>query len=677
MSLVRGRGAKPDVEVDPVRVQESGLIKTSLVLDIPDEKGDFDTTMVRDGARELAKVSERWAEYGEREGLEDPVLPLMVIQIPNKERGVHGEEKEPVGVGAEDKLIARVLETVARHWDGFTDDCVAHVIGERGQIEVGDLKIPHIEPQHVQDAVGIRVLLAKDAVSTGWDCPRAEVLVSLRPGKDATYITQLLGRMIRTPLARSVDDDRLNSARCLLPRFDRVAARSVAEQIMGLAGAEAGVVARAAAGNIGPKVLLAPVDLGWNTEVPEEVFDLLVELPSFTKPAYEPNPVKRLFAATPHFAQDGLVDGADEAALSELFGVLDGFLARHRARIEESATEIMTADVRLISVGAAEGAEKGEREVTESTEQRDADVATVEDALRATRRALGTKLVNAYLKRDLSRPGGSEEGAMEYTKAMVAALTRVEPEHGVSVVTLVEDAAERIVRGWFDRHIDDIRLLGEERRAAYDVLRNMARDPERVRVEIPTVKRVDGVDAGGVALPQVDLHVLADEEGKTPLDASLNAWERAVINRELTRRGSAVVAWYRNPSTAVKAALRIPYESGGEAGEPGNREWKSLQPDFVFVERDRDGVLRPAIVDPHGSHLADALPKLRALAAYAEEWGASFGRIESLAEEKGSRGGAVELRRLDLLDPAVREAIREATDAQALYAEGAGHSLSY
>ena len=45
----------------------------------------------------------------------------------------------------------------------------------------------------------MRVLFAKDAISTGWDCPRAEVLVSFRPAEDETHITQLLGRMVRTP----------------------------------------------------------------------------------------------------------------------------------------------------------------------------------------------------------------------------------------------------------------------------------------------------------------------------------------------------------------------------------------------------------------------------------------------------------------------------------------------
>jgi type III restriction enzyme len=79
--------------------------------------------------------------------------------------------------------------------------------------------VPYIEPQRVQDPHWVRVLIAKDAISTGWDCPRAEVMVSFRAASDRTHITQLLGRMVRSPLARRIPgNDRLNAVDCLLPK---------------------------------------------------------------------------------------------------------------------------------------------------------------------------------------------------------------------------------------------------------------------------------------------------------------------------------------------------------------------------------------------------------------------------------------------------------------------------
>ena len=211
--LPRCRGQRPGIKrpnivIDPkdgsrIRLAE----KDSLVLDIPDEPGDFETTFIRDAAQEFAEVCKRWDTYTEQQGIE-PVLPLLVVQIPNKEKADGGTDEE-------DRLIRNALDTIQKHWHGFADDGIAHVM-DRPKIEVGAYEIPRVAAQDIQADTRIRVLVAKDAVSTGWDCPRAEVLVSLRPGKDATYITQLLGRMVRTPLARLTSDDRLNSAACYL-----------------------------------------------------------------------------------------------------------------------------------------------------------------------------------------------------------------------------------------------------------------------------------------------------------------------------------------------------------------------------------------------------------------------------------------------------------------------------
>ena len=58
-------------------------------------------------------------------------------------------------------------------------------------------------------------------------------MVSFRPAKDRTHITQLLGRMVRTPLARRIPgNDRLNSVDCLLPFFDKKSVESVADILM-------------------------------------------------------------------------------------------------------------------------------------------------------------------------------------------------------------------------------------------------------------------------------------------------------------------------------------------------------------------------------------------------------------------------------------------------------------
>ncbi len=71
-----------------------------------------------------------------------------------------------------------------------------------------------------------------------------------------------------------------------------------------------------------------------------------------------------------------------------------------------------------------------------------------------------------------------------------------------------------------------------------------------------------------------------------------------------------------------------------------------------------------SIVDPHDVRRGDAVSKLRGLADYAELYGDEFHRIESVAETR-SRTARV----LDLKVAAVREALRHASDAEALQPE--------
>ena len=67
------------------------------------------------------------------------------------------------------------------------------------------------------------------------------------------------------------------------------------------------------------------------------------------------------------------------------------------------------------------------------------------------------------------------------------------------------------------------------------------------------------------------------------------------------------------------------------------------------------------LVDPHGLHLADALPKLQGLAAYAIEHADAFRRIEAVAEASGK------LRVLDLTRADVRQAVLGASSTKSLF----------
>lgn len=636
-----------NVVIDPKDVQESGLLKNALTLDIPDEDGDFSTTMVRDATVDFVDICERWNIYCKEQGI-DPVVPLLVAQIPNKQAGEKDTEK---GRKEEDDLVHLVLETIRKHWPDMPADCVAHVLGDRATIEVGAYAIPRIAPQDVEHDHAIRVLLAKDAVSTGWDCPRAEVLVSLRPAKDDTYVTQLLGRMVRTPLAQETSVERLNAASCYLPYFDKGTAKVVAEEIMGMREPRSGQ--RGAA--IG-KVMLKPVTLHRNPIVPDQVFDLINNLPSFAKPTAAPRPVKRILRAAQALAQDELVPDADKTAHEAMFDVLDAITETNADSIETHAESIMTADIRRILV------ERGEDEAVDTTATRAADAATVDDALRHLRRLISASVVNRYLSRNMQAAiseayeQGEDPTAVNITaiRARVAALAFIDSD----VQKPVEDAADSLTRYWLATKAKAIANLPDSRRPTYDAIQDMAREPEQIAIDIKTDEQVDSVDTDSNPLPTEKMHLLSTSDGDYPLDVKTakNRWERATIKHE---QGLGTLdAWYRNPSNGGKNALRIAHHSGDR--------WRSVQPDFVFVHSNDER--RATIVDPHGAHLGDAAPKLKALAEYSDEYGDHFDRIIAVGIEKDGN-----LYGLNLKDSKVRRAVYESpadTDSiKRLYAE--------
>ena len=81
---MQNRSTLPPVTVDVDRVQDSGLLKDTIALDIPDEAtGDFDTVLVRRAADKLRDATKQWKDYAEQQDSGEAVTPLMVLQVPN------------------------------------------------------------------------------------------------------------------------------------------------------------------------------------------------------------------------------------------------------------------------------------------------------------------------------------------------------------------------------------------------------------------------------------------------------------------------------------------------------------------------------------------------------------------------------------------------------------------
>jgi type III restriction enzyme len=198
--------------------------------------------------------------------------------------------------------------------------------------------------------------------------------------------------------------------------------------------------------------------------------------------------------------------------------------------------------------------------------------------------------------------------------------------------------------------------LPGDRQEAYRQISALSREPQDIDLarsvswmEATAAREKDGTEA---KLPAYPHHLLCDEQGLYPVE--LNDWEKAVMKAETQRDGFKF--WYRNPNRPTQDSLGIAYVDGDET--------KIVRPDFLFFAQMQDGAVAVDVVDPHGIHLADALPKLQGLARYAESHPQDYRRIEAVAETGGK------LRVLDLTRAEVRRAIADASSPKSLY-EGA------
>lgn len=627
MAGAEGRSTLPNVVVDSAKVQESGLLKDTISLETPKNVGQFDTVLVRRATDKIKASSAAWDEYAKQQNDAKIVKPLMVLQVPNT--------PDPEEIG-------RAIDTIFQQWPELTRDAIAHVFGEHSTQTFGGYAVSYISPERVQDSPWVRVLIAKDAISTGWDCPRAEVMVSFRSARDRTHITQLLGRMVRTPLARRIPgNDRLNSVDCLLPFFDAKSVTAVADALMKGGGDEGDAPLP------GRRVLINAKEMRPNPTVPEGVWEKFLSLPSQSLPQRGAKPVKRLTALAHELVADGLLPNAGKKAHAEMHKVLDASQARYADEIDAARKAVLTVEGKSLDVDLR-GKKKSFNDFWE-----DADYAVIEDAYRRAARILSADLARTYAEYLAAKKtsADSPEDALMEAHADIAALGLV-PE----VKTYLDAEADKLSKAWLDAYRIPIKSLSDARQDVYRQIRGWSADPGDIDLAKPTswmeATAAREADGSETPLPTYEHHLLCDEEGLFP--AEMNEWESEVLTTEMERRG--FLAWYRNPSRASQESLGIAYTDDSQI--------KIVRPDFIFFSMQANGTIAANIVDPHGTQFSDALPKLQGLARYAETHADIYGRIEVIAKV-GDK-----LRVLDLIDQDVRQAVADATNAKSLY-EGA------
>ncbi len=217
------------VIISPSRVRASGLLKDRIVITYPEDPAKYNEMVILQAATdEWREKCQHWYQYTFEQHYTN-VNPVFVIQV----KAGSGSRVSDTNL---DDVIAKVEERIG---DQFKEGEVVHTFGSTGTLIINGLNVPHIEPSDIVDNRKIKIVLFKENLSTGWDCPRAETMMSFRVAEDATYIAQLLGRMIRTPLqCHVVVDESLNDVRLFLPYFNKDNVKRVIDELQSTEGGE-------------------------------------------------------------------------------------------------------------------------------------------------------------------------------------------------------------------------------------------------------------------------------------------------------------------------------------------------------------------------------------------------------------------------------------------------------
>jgi len=175
------------VEVDFNKVILDGMIKKEVSIN-----PDIDKEKIKKSADELVvetalKKRKELLKLYKKEGSD--VNPLVLIQLPDKKAGVI-DRKEDIEQLLKDKF--KISE-------------------ENGRLAIwlSENKTPNLENIEKNES-DVQVLIFKQAISLGWDCPRAQILVLFRDWKSVVFSIQTIGRIMRMPELRHYNEDELN-----------------------------------------------------------------------------------------------------------------------------------------------------------------------------------------------------------------------------------------------------------------------------------------------------------------------------------------------------------------------------------------------------------------------------------------------------------------------------------
>lgn len=173
-------------------VIEAEMIKKEVVLN-PEIELNFSDELRLNESLIKAALAKRNQLAEAYKALGVNINPLLLIQLPNDT----GES-----MTTEDEAVAEQVKTYLKVMCDITEEngrLAVWLAGEKSNL--ANLEKPDNMAQ---------VLLFKEAIALGWDCPRAAVLLIFRKLQSATFTIQTVGRILRMPEQKHYSNDILN-----------------------------------------------------------------------------------------------------------------------------------------------------------------------------------------------------------------------------------------------------------------------------------------------------------------------------------------------------------------------------------------------------------------------------------------------------------------------------------
>ncbi len=186
---------RPDAlyKVDRQDVIAAEMIKKEAVLnpEIDVNAGEDEIALNERLIKVALEKREEIAEAYRAEGVN--INPLLLIQLPN-------DKKE--SMTTEDEKVAEQVKTYLKYMHDITE--------ENGKLAVWlSNEKSNLAGLEQPDNLA-QVLLFKEAIALGWDCPRASVLLIFRKLSSDEFTIQTIGRILRMPEQRHYPNELLN-----------------------------------------------------------------------------------------------------------------------------------------------------------------------------------------------------------------------------------------------------------------------------------------------------------------------------------------------------------------------------------------------------------------------------------------------------------------------------------